>query len=304
MKHSSSLFKFIAIALLFIIAISYLMYWLWQRQPKPQDNNQIESPIVQSDNQEEKLDNTSLLITPESGTILKDVTNTLSIKTSPNEFVIIYSNFSQGVGKTDQNGELQVEIELEEGLNLINVSTLNKNLESTQSQSLAYFVSQSTDASSFFAGSVKSIFDEVITITTISDEQTIRQKTSTKLILPSNETDAEDNGIRVGDYVIAQGKIENEKDFSVTSLEIIRQNKPQNEEKHAAGITLSEITNGLFSIRDPESKIIEFAVDDFTTISQNGNGLDFDNIIKDQRVIVIYFIKDNENIVDLIYLLP
>ncbi len=292
--------KLTAILLIVIISIASFMYWLWQRQPSPQENRQLTSSTAQETDKNEAKEK-SLKITPENGAVLKDNEITFQIESTPNEYVVIFSNLTQSVGKADEGGRFDVEIELEDSLNLINISTLNENLETTQSQSATYFIKQPAKTTTVFAGPVKSIFDEVITIATTGGEQTVRKKTSTDLILPTGE----DGDIRVGDYLITLGTIENEKDFNAVSIEVIRKDKPQNSEKFIAGIILTEIKNNLFSLRNQrDAQIAEFTVDKNTIVSQSGQQADFEKVTKDQRAITLYHLEDNQNLADLVYLLP
>ena len=128
---------------------------------------------------------------------------------------------------------------------------------------------------------------------------------STKLILPQSENDKEDSEIRVGDYLISLGSLENEKEFNAAQIEIIRDNKPQNIEKYTAGILLGSVKEDVFSIKNiKDSGIVEFTLSKDSTISKNGEDAEAKDILKDKRAIIMYYTEEGENIADLVYILP
>jgi len=298
-----SAFKPALLGLIAIVLVGSLTYWLWQRQPNPdKSQSQTEAP---KETIQEKIDESQLEITPSSGSVLSENTVTFQGKTQPNNYIVLSSNNTLGITQANENGGFEIEAELVNGLSLIDVISVDENLVEQQSLSLSLFVDPDTNASTAISGSVKGILDNIITITTTKGEQTIRQKSSTELILPESEKGDEGNDIRVGDYLIALGAIENEKDFNATSIEIIREDKPQNSEKYVAGTILSNVKEDIFSFRNQkDSGIFEFTLSDDTTISLNGDNAEAEKIVKGKKAIVIYFTEKSANTPDLIYLLP
>lgn len=304
MKIANLYLKFTAISLIVIALVVSFSFWLWQRQPKPDENQKSISTVNQEGTREKQEQKAILTISPKDGTVLNNNEVKFQVETSPNEYVVISSNFTQSIGKANSSGKFELDLKLEDGLNLINIVTVNENSEETQSRSISIYIQESTSSTKVFSGPVKSILDDLITITTNNGEQTMRWKKSTDLILPTSQNNKEDTDIRVGDYLITLGTIENEKDFNAISIEVIRQNKPQNLKKFIAGITLTGVKNNLFSVRNQkDSSIAELTVDKNSVISQNGQEVDIEKVLKDKRAIIIYHSEDDKNIVDLIYLI-
>ena len=302
MKENKSAIKPVLIALTFFILIAIVVYWLWQRQPKPsQPQPKTPAPEVV----QKKLEETQLEITPASGRVLAENNVTFQGKTHGTSYIIISASHTLGITQANENGEFKIDAELAQGLNLIDVIAVDQNLAELKTLPLALYVDPDSNASTVLTGPVKSIFDNIITITTTQGEQTIRQKSSTKLILPEAENDKEDGDIRVGDFLIALGEIENEKDFDTSSIEVIREEKPQNNEKYVAGVLLTKVNKNIFSVRNQkDSQIVEFNLSKDSKISKNGEDAQIEDIAKDKKAIIVFYTKDNENTADLIYLIP
>lgn len=302
MKTSGTILKPIAILLIIFIATFSLMYWLWQRQPKV-NNHQLQQ--VQTSEQDSKEQLTNFEINPKDGSILKEKSTNFSGKTSPNEYVVVVANSNQGITKSNNSAQFEIKLDLSNGLNLVNIFTLTENLDQTQSKPITLYVDEKEASNTVYAGPVKGIFDEVITITSTQGEQTIRKKTSTKINVEKTETDQEDSNIRVGDFLIVLANKENQKDIDANEIKVHRLEKPQNSKKYFAGILLSSVKGGIFSARSrSDSKIIEFSLPKDSLISQNGQQADEDKIGKDQKTIIIYSSEKDKNIPDLVYLLP
>jgi len=301
-KENKSAIKPVLIALVFFILIATVVYWLWQRQPKPNEP-QVKTPAPQAI--QKKLEETQLEITPASGHVLAENNVTFEGKTFGTSYIIISASNTLGITQANENGEFKIEAELAQGLNLIDVIAIDPNLAELKTLPLTLYIDPDSKVSTVLTGPVKSIFDNLITITTAQGEQTIRQKSSTKLILPETESDKEDDDIRVGDFIIALGEIENEKDFDTSSIEVIREEKPQNNEKYLAGALLTKVNKNIFSVRNQkDSQIVEFNLSKDSKISKNGEDAQIEDIAKDKKAIIVFYTKDNENTADLIYLIP
>lgn len=296
--------KPVLISLIFLILLGSLIYWLWQRQPRPEES-EAQTPSKISKTTQEELEKPQLEINPKDGSVLAKNEVTFTGTAQSNDYIILASNNTLGVTQADENGHFEMDSQLVDGLSLINVAAIGADLVEKEAKSISLYVNSDTGANTVFAGSVKSIFDNIITISTTQGEQTIRQKTSTELILPKEEVDEEDSDIRVGDYLITLGSREGEKDFDAQVIEVIRDAKPQNIEKYIAGIMLSSVRANIFSTRSQkDANIVEFALNDETTILQNGEDATAEDLEKDIKAIIIYFSEEGENIPDLIYLLP
>lgn len=302
MKTSGTIFKPVAILLIIFIAIASLMYWLWQRQPKV--NNYQVSNQVQTLEQNKEQESTEFEINPKDESIIKEESTKFSGKTNPNGYVVVVANSNQGITKSNESGQFEIEIQLSSGLNLVNVFTLSENLDQTQNKLITLYVDEKETSNTVYAGPVKGIFDEVITITSSQGEQTIRKKTSTKINFEDSANEKGDD-IRVGDFLIVLANKENQKDIDATLIKVHRLEKPQNNKKYFAGILLSIAKENIFSASSiNDSKIIEFSLSKNSLISQNGQQIKEDKIAKDKKAIVVYSNVEDKNIPDLVYLLP
>ncbi len=298
--------KPVLLSVVLAASIIALLWWLWQRQPRPQ-NKPAETRSTQSQNaNDQKQTNSSFNILPKDGSVLTDSKIKLSGKANPNEFVLIFSNSSQKVAKSSGSGDFQVDFELDPKLNIVTITTLKDNFDQDQSISSLYLKAKDDpSANSFYAGSVKNIFDKLVTLTTASGEKTFRQKTSTKLILPKDAKGKEDQDIRVGDFLIALGAVENEKDFNAVSVEIIRADKPQNKTQSATVQLLTAVKQNLFSAKYmKDGKIIEFSLDKNSKVLAGDKDGTTKDIAKDKKAIVFYQNQDDKNLTKTIYLLP
>lgn len=307
-----------AITIVVILLLASAAYWLWQRQPKPQNN---EAPQVTTTQKTASPTPAKALLefTPIDGQVLTDSLVTFNGKSTPAKYIIAYSNSAQNITQSSDKGDFKLNLTLTDGLNLITVSTLDENfLEKDSKQVVIY---SNTDKSAayktVFAGSVKSIFDNLLTITTATGEKTFRQKTSTKLVLPKNtpptkQTAKDNTTIRVGDYIIALGSVENEKEFSAETISVIRENKPQNAEKFTDAIILSNAQKNpkvkdqiLFSAKNPkENSAVELILGKESKISDAGKDAKEDKIVKDRKALIFFHPQDKDKIADLVYLLP
>jgi len=297
----------IILVILFIASLTYLVYWLWQRQPKTQDERP-QTAIRQSQlKDDQKLDQYELNLSPNNGIITNDARIKFQGKAKPGEYILIYSNSYQTSIKATPSGNFEKDTELVPGLNIFSVTTLKEDLSQNQTIPILLYLTTKTDpqdAKIFLAGSVKNIFDNLITITTSNGEKTFRQKSSTKLNFPKN-SEEDDKDIRVGDYLIALGAQVNEKDFNAQSVEVIRENKPQNLILYASCQLLTAPKSNLFSAKNlRDNKLLEFNLDKNSKIFEDEKLVDNKSIAKDKKAIVFYQNQDGKNLVKTIYLLP
>ena len=306
----------IIIFTIFICAIGYLLYWLWQRQPGMHAIEKPSAKIQQSElEDQQKAPQLELNILPVDGTIVSENKVQFQGKINPNEYILIYSNSSQYVTNAKSDGKFQLDVDLEPGLNIIVAQTLQKDLTQNQSTRVSIYSKEKDDPpeiNTLLSGNVKNIFDNLITLTTTNGEKTFRQKSSTKITLPEDisisakkQNNLKDESIRIGDYLIALGTVENEKDFNALLIKLIRENKPQNTIVFTSSQFLTGVKQNLFSVKNlKDSKIIEFVLDKNSKILDGNQKTDIKNIIKDKKAIVFYQDQGSKNLVTSIYLLP
>jgi len=297
----NSAIKPVLIALIILTLAGSFIYWLWQRQPQ----NEITENLSISQEEADSIEIEPVVseLIPPNAVVLDSTSITFQGKTQANFYIVVSSNTTLGITQADEKGQFELEAELIDGLSLVDIYILDTNLIEKEIISRTLYVSEESSASRVLAGPVKGIFDNIITITSIEGEQTIRQKSSTDVIFPESED--EGNDIRVGDYLIALGSVENEKDFDAQTIEIIRSDKPQNLEKYVAGTLLSGVKENIFSIRNQQdSDIVELTLNDDSTLTLSGDEAETEDIIKDSLAIILYYREKGENITDLVFLLP
>lgn len=308
----STVFVFVAIA--FIGSLT----WLWQRQPKPPEFVE-EATSGAVSGQQITLDNLTLKIA--DNTIVNSKKIKLEGITFTNELVAIYSNNFQDVLKSDKDGNFETAVTLNEGLNLLTIAIVTDDKEKQRQKSLTfYFAKDKTDATIIFAGSVKNIFDTLVTVTTLSGEKNIRTSKSTEFRIPDEEeqqsTESAVKNVRIGDYAIGLGNApENSKDTDTIiarSLEIIRENKPQNRINIARIKIISPVRQSIFSAsvtsdvttNTLDKKVMELTLDKNSDVTLNNKQGKTTDITKDKNAIVFYHTEGNKNLIDLVYLLP
>ena len=304
--------KYIVILIL-VAAFIFVIYWLWQRQPKIPNIQTpklaAESNIIQTPE--------SFKITPQDGSVLISKKVKLTGKANSG-YLAIFSNDFQAVIKTDQNGKFEKEVELTNGLNLFKLVSFSGQLKQDQENSLVYLLAKDTkDGETVFAGPVKTILDNLLTISDSSGQKNIRSTKDTNITLPKppagekNKNEASGSAIqniRVGDFLIAQGNlaISNKKNEIIAKkIEVTREDKPQINKKLAVVKILASLRGDLFSVKDLETdEILQFNFGKNSEISQEDKEAKPEEITKNKNAIVIYIVKDDKNLVDLIYLLP
>lgn len=295
----------VPIAAILFILLSTLIIVLWQRQPKLQQPQETESTQESSQKPKEE----KFTITPADGTVLGSSTVKFAGKAETGSLIVIFSNDSHGIAKTKQDGTFELQTAQEQGLNLFKVVFVSETFELAHEKNLSLYTSQKDVGKTVAAGSVKSIFDNLITITTQNGEKNIRTSKSTSFDVPEEEdveeaTEEVDN-IRIGDYVVATGDATDEDSMIAKNLQVVRQNKPVLTKEMTVGKIASNVRQNIFSAKNnKDNKIIEFTLGKNTTILLDGQAAKSDSVVKDKSAIILYTKDKDTNLINLVYLLP
>ncbi|OGD91763.1 hypothetical protein A3D07_02360 [Candidatus Curtissbacteria bacterium RIFCSPHIGHO2_02_FULL_42_15] len=298
--------KLILIVIL-LLAFIYSIYWLWQRQPKPaqikqETTNQVQTPKPQK---------AGFVQVPKDSQILSSGKIEISGKVDSEAYIVVVSNSTSAIGRSEKSGEFKIPIELARGLNLLDIQVFNNNLSAIGSEQKTVYVAEGEPLPQnweVYAGSVKSILDNLITLTTSTGEKSVKKETKTNLILPSpilskKPAPAPDESIRIGDFAIALGEVKDEI-LNAQDLEIIRENKPQITRKISIAKILTVAKAGKFSAKDTEAnKILDFTLGKNSTVIKNGQSAKDTDIQKDSNAIIVYQDEDDERLADFVYLL-
>lgn len=297
-------------AVFIILAIAFIgsLVWLWQRQPQPTTTGS-QTPQSATDQAQVEKSQESFISTPGNFTVQTTALVNIEGQSQPNNLIAIYSNNFQNVVQADQNGRFQKEISLADGLNLINVVAFSQDTGQQETQSRVLYLGKSNDlGQTVYAGSVKSIFDTLLTVTTLAGDKNIRTSKSTDFDIPKDEDEKEATSaarnIRVGDYAIALGDSQDEDTQVAKKVEIIRRDKPQNNIKVSFAKIISTVRQNLVSIKASDNQIIELTLPKKPKIQKGDQESDVKAIAKDQSAIIFYHQDQDKNLVDLIYLLP
>ncbi|MBI3282923.1 hypothetical protein HYZ70_02500 [Candidatus Curtissbacteria bacterium] len=294
----------IAISSIAFIIISTVIVVLWQRQPKVREPAEIESTRQVQEKQEEKF-----TISPSTGSVINSSSVKFTGKTDPNHLVLIYANETSAITKTKGDGSFELTVASSTGINLFKLALISEDGQIVKEDNLTIYFSQKDVGTTVFAGPVKSIFDNLITLTTTGGDKNIRTSKSTSFNVPEEEdvkeaTEEVDN-IRIGDYVVATGTSSDDDSIIAKNLEVIRVNKPVLTKEMAIGKIASNVRQNIFSVKnDKDGKIIEFALDKNSEIQEDGTAAKSDAIAKDKTAIVLFAKNKDVNLIDLIYLLP
>lgn len=295
----------ILLFLLIVCAFVYLVWWLWQRQPKQPENKK---PTVTSE-QTRKEQKSGFIKTPLDSQVLADGKVEIIGKIDNEAYIAILANTASAISKSNTQGEFKIPVELSEGLNLVDIRVFDTNLKAVGAEQKTLFITEGETLPQnwqVFAGSVKSILDNLITLTTQTGEKSVKTQTKTNLILPSpilskKPTPAPDESIRIGDFAIALGEVKDEI-LDALDLEIIRENKPVIDRKIAIAKTLTSVKKNEFSAKDNETnKILDFTLDKNSRVFKNGQSAKDADIVKDLNVIIVFQDKDDERLADLVY---
>ena len=306
----TSIAKYLVILIL-VASFIFALYWLWQRQPKVQNiqtPKAAESNIIQTPE--------SFKITPQDDSVLTSKKVKLTGEINPG-YLAIFSNDFQAVIKTDQNGKFEKEVDLVDGLNLFRLISFSDQLKQDQEKSLVYLLAKDTkEGETVFAGTLKTILDNLLTISIQNGQKNIRSTKDTDITLPkppageknkNESTGSAIQNIRVGDFLMAQGDPPSgqEDEIIAIKIEVIRENKPQNNKKLMLGGILVSPRQNLFSTKDlTTDEIIEFTLTKDTQIQQVEKEAKTEDISKNKNAFIIYHQDGDKNTVDLTYLLP
>lgn len=299
-----------AISLIALVLFATALYWLWQRQPKPQSPASIIEKITSRDETSQK--NEKLAIkNPNDGSITTSTKLTVNGTTSKETYVVLTATADQVVTKTDSSGNFQKEIALADGLNFIKIDVLDKNSQEKITKTLTVFQTKKPQGSIVFAGSVKTIFGSVITLTTLTSDKTLRTSGDTQVDLPTQDKDEEKEAtrsvvanVRVGDFAIALGDSSDSTTLNVKRLLVIRDNKPQLTKSVAQVQILSPVKNNSFTAKSDDNKILELTFDKNSDITLGDKDGKVADITKDKGAIIIFHEDTNKKIIDLVYLFP
>lgn len=303
----------IALTLAIIVSIIGIIVILWQRQPRAKIEEQIQKiPAITQKNQKEE----ALTVSPQDGTVLKNNKVKFEGKTNPQSYVLIYTNDVQKVAKSQGDGTFSAELSFKTGLNLAKVTVLSDKFENIAEKNLTFYVSTEDVGNAVVAGSVKSTFDNLVTITGTSGDKNVRTYTQTVYDQPaipvaspsskkaSPQPSPKDSGdVRVGDFAIALGDT-NADSISAKKVILIRQDKPQNKELIAQGQIITDVKQNLFSIKNTkDGQIVELKLGKNSDVQFPDKDGSFKDISKDKTVIIFYSSVDKDNIPDLIWIL-
>lgn len=307
----SKAFKAARNVLLFLLVISALVYgnwWLWQRQPRPapvkqSTTNQVQAPKPQK---------AGFVQVPKDSQVLPSAKVEISGKVDGEALIVIVSNSTSAISKSAKSGEFKIPIELSKGLNLLDIQVFDKNLSATDSEKISVFVAAEDEPLpqnfQVFAGSVKGILDNVITLTAQTGEKKVKTDAKTNITFPApplaKTSSPAPDSVRIGDFAIALGEVKDDV-LSAQDLEIIRENKPQIAKIVSPSKILTAPKSGSFSAKDIKSeKIINFALDKNSRALKDEKPAKDTDIVKDLSAIIIYQEQDDKKIADLVYLLP
>lgn len=300
----------IAAAAIFIITIAAFMYWLWQRQPKVQPLTTPQQ--VQQATPEVKQE--SFQIKPQDTKIISGNKISIEGKSKSNQTVLIFSNNFAIATKSNKDGNFTKEVTLTNGLNFVQIVYLENDPKLSQKQYLTYYVDKKSDPAktNVFAGSVKSIFDTVLAITWQGKEITINVAKDANIVLPKSPKDEKAtasvsplSNIRLQDFIIATGTLDKNEQLVAKNLEVVREDIPQISSQFAQiTIFAAPSKNSFLAKTDKSSEAITLIIDSDSQILEGDQKMQAKDILKDKKAAVIYHSEKNQNLVDLILLLP
>ncbi|MEK7581272.1 MAG: hypothetical protein AAB512_03235 [Patescibacteria group bacterium] len=297
-----------------ILATGALIFWLWQRQPKGVEQKQENKPQITLENPKEDKTTTTLLTSPKDNDVVLENVVKFTGKSSQGDKILIISDSTTDVAATNSDGSFSLEEKLSDGLNLIKIVALDKDLKETKNQIVSFYYQKDTKVKNtkVIAGTVSKIFDNLITVSATSGDQNVRTNTQTVKSAPKpaatkSPTPPPKSGsmdIRVGDYVVALGNPSSANELIASSVEIIRDNKPQITTKYVAITVSSVVKSKIFSGNNiQDTKLVEFKLGK-TNIIDTDKKADEKAIVKNKKAIIFYTTQNNENIVSLVYILP
>ncbi len=307
------------LALIFVTLIVFLIYWLWQRQPKTTKTQISQTTIstVSEKNTNEKIKPNSFSLNIKDGQVFDISKIKISGQGPPNSRLLIISNTFDNLLNIDEKGNFETDIVLDKNLNFVNITLLDKNLKFSQKQIIALYVKDKTsDAKKgmVLSGSVKNIFDNAITLSSTSGDKKIKKNNQTQIslslsslaVLPKNKqaSNLKESDIRVGDYIIVLSSNTIETEILADSIEIVRENKPEITKIYANVKIASVVKNKTFSTQSLENNNpLNFVLDKNSKIYIDSKKSDEKAITKEKKALIFYT-SGNDNIVSSIYILP
>lgn len=299
---------FLPLALVAVFAFTF--YWLWNRQPNStQKKEAVLSEAAQQELPEQKQEGFRTTEPKDNSVILQSKSKIKGIA-YPNSYVAIYSNFSSKIVKANEKGDFETEIELAGGINFINLTSFNDALAQEGQTAITIFATSDKKITSqtVFAGSVKNILGNAITVSTKEFEGTISTDKNTTFEIPKDEEEATVSAIknvRLGDYAIALGEIGKDNNLKAKSVEIVRENKPQNTRNFAIVQILTTPKQNAFKTKnDKDAKTIDLTLSKTSQVIIEDKVQKPEKITKNKKAIIIYHKDEGDNIVELIYQFP
>ena len=300
-----------AVTILVIVSFVFLIYWLWQRQPRS-NQPQNQEPNTKQETQNNQPQDSFLNI--KDGSIIASSPLKISGKTQPNSKVLVFSNTFNDIATIAQDGSYSLDENLTNGLNLISVVSLDKDFKQIQKQDISLYLKSKNDASDFTqtaAGNVTKIFQNTVTVSTANGDLNVSTSSSTKYTLPtpppSKSPQPKTSGpdIRVGDFIIALGTNSSDNSLTALQLTVIRDNKPTISKTYSVVKLASAVKQKIFSGTSiVDNKLIEFTLDKNAQIFSSDKKADEKAITKNQTAIIFYAPQNQDNIASLVYIYP
>ncbi|MBI2598724.1 hypothetical protein HYW40_00680 [Candidatus Curtissbacteria bacterium] len=277
---------------------------LWQLQPQAPLQT-----VLSEKSQTSPLPPESQGFEPKDGSVTSDKTVKFKGKMLPDSLIFIISSDFQLTAKADASGAFEKEVTLSSGLNLIDIISVSGDLAKELRKSTALYLADDNTASAVAAGSVKTIFDNVITVSALNSQITVRTSSLTDIVFPQDAAQKESTesakDIRVGDYLVALGDAKDADTIAAKKITIIRDNKPQNNEVLSSVKILTAPKLNLFTAKtNKDAKILELTLTKTTQGLLDGKEAQVTDIQKDKNAVIIYHEGGTKKIVDLVYLLP
>lgn len=299
--------KKLILGIVIISSFVGLAAWLWTLQPTSKDN------VLSEKNELPQEAQNASAFEPENYSVFKSASLTLKGKAVPNQIVAVSTGKTANILKTDDSGKFTTSLTLERGLNLVNITKFATDFKNSESTTLTYYVSTNSPATNIFAGSIKTIFDTLLTVTTANGEKSVRVGKSTIIDVPKEESeDAEATpssaleSIRIGDYAIALGNYqEDTKDTILSSqIYILRDNKPQTSYKVVFGKLLTSVKQNSISLESTKGESVSLTLDNDSDILLDGKPSEKNVLTAGKNAVIIYTQDEEDNLIKSIYLLP
>src|SRR3990167_8204967 len=126
---------------LFLAVLSFLVFtiwWLWQRQPKTPTAEKKQPSMEQI----KPSQNTKFVKNPKNSQILSFGKIEFQGNVEGEVYIVIVTNSTSAVVKSEKNGEFKIPIELSEGLNLADIRVFDTNLSAAGAEQKTLFVTE------------------------------------------------------------------------------------------------------------------------------------------------------------------